>query len=280
MVSKIDELVDIVDVFKIDFSSIPNISFNMSMLNVDEEIHVAFRNSTVIPYTNAAGKNSSIYVGKLIDKKLTDLKPINFHGYSVPLWDRYNGMEDPRLFLWRGQRWCLFVRPNHSITKIFMVMINLDTEEHHFLDDPDGRPFTKNWMPYVVDSRLYFVVDTSPFSLYEFEDGKLKLVKKDDGLGFPVFGGSPVVELNERLVAVVHGKKEDDEGKRTYWHSIATWDKDFNDMRIGKKFIFEKEGIEFCLSMNIDNDITFAYSVHDNGVSVMTIDKESFGNLL
>lgn len=275
----IHDLIKIESDKKINFP-VGNYSFNLSILDHEGKNLVAFRNSNAIPYSNAAGKFSCIYTGELSDDQIINLEKINFHGYSARLWDRYNGMEDPKIFLWKDDLWCLFVRPNHSITKIFMVMLNLNTGQYITLKDPEGRQFTKNWMPYVKDGELHFVVDVSPFSLYQLVGEELKLIKRNDGLGYPISGGSNIINFDDKLVAVVHGKVELNR-KRSYWHAIAQWDKNFNNMKLGKQFVFGEGGVEFCLSIeNKNNKMLIPYSLNDDGVNLIQVEEKEFGKLL
>ena len=277
----IDSLIPIQERKRIIFPDDNFYNFNFSILEGTNK--VAFRNSDFPPQTNVAGKCSFISIGNLVNDQLEDLSRIRFRGYGFPLWDRYNGMEDPKLFNWLGDDWCLFVRPNHSISKIIMVMLNLDSGKHIFLDDPEGRPFTKNWMPYVDGDKLYFVVDVDPLNVYELVDDRLVNVYKsnrkiDNRL---IHGGSNLIELGGRLVCLVHGMFETDQGKWFYWHSLMSCNKDWTGQKLGRSFYFEKEGIEFSLSVSRDgSDILIPYSVHDDGVSILRIEENNFKGLL
>lgn len=255
--------------------------FNLSILQGTNKI--AFRSADFRPQTNIAGKCSFISVGNLIDDRLEDLDRLRFHGYGMPLWDRYNGMEDPKLFEWQGEEWCLFVRPNHSISRIIMIMLNLNSGKHIFLDDPEGRPYTKNWMPYVDGNNLYFIIDVDPLNVYELIDGKLinayKSMRKIDNR--VIHGGSNVIELDDRLACLVHGMFEVEPSKWFYWHSLMSCNKDWTGQKLGRSFFFEKEGIEFSLSLSKEkDDILIPYSVHDDGVSILRIKEDNFKGLL
>lgn len=243
-------------------------SFNMSVLGG----MCCFRSSNFRPRGNASGKNSFISVGRIDNDQMTDLKRIDYRGFNIPLWDRYNGMEDPKLIQWQGQLWCLFVRPNHSITRIGMRLLNLDTGRSYAIPDPLGRDFSKNWMPIVIGSRLLLVTDIDPLMIYEFDDGKMvpihvSNIKKNN---FIVHGGSNILNINGNFLGVVHGRFEFDRGRWFYWHAVANFQQNFNDVVIGRPFYFEDRQIEFCLSIDKSGDeLRVPYSVNDATLSMI-----------
>ena len=277
----IDSIISIKERKRVVFPDNNFYNFNLSILEGTSK--VAFRSADFRPQTNVSGKYSFISIGNLVDDQLENLTRIRFRGYGFPLWDRYNGMEDPKLFNWQGDEWCLFVRPNHSISKIIMIMLNLNSGKHIFLDDPEGRPYTKNWMPYVDGDKLYFVVDVDPLNVYELVNDKLVNVYKstrkiDNRL---IHGGSNLIEIEGRLVCLVHGMFESAPRSRFYWHSLMSCNKDWSGQKVGRSFYFEKEGIEFSLSLSRDgSDMLIPYSVHDDGVSILRIQEDSLKGLL
>jgi hypothetical protein len=254
-------------------------SFNMSILNGK----CCFRNSNFRPKSNAAGKHSFLSLGSVKGGNVTDLRKLNYRGYNVPLWDRYNGMEDPKLIRWRGEIWCLFVRPNHQINKIWMVLLNTNNGDSYQIDDPIGRNFTKNWMPLVKDDRLFLVTDIDPFMVYEFVDGNMKLIHASDRKSFPVLihGSSNILELDEKFVGVVHGRFEYEPRKWFYWHSMMSWSKDWLVQKIGRPFYFDDKQIEFCMSWEIsDGKVRIPYSTNDNTLKMISFEIDRLGVLL
>lgn len=265
---------------EIDFPQNGYDKFNLSIMS--NGIDVAYRNCNFKPKENASGKTSFITTAKLVDGKLEQYNNIRYRGYGVPLWDRYNGMEDPRLIEWRGSQWCLFVRPNHQITRIFMVLLNLDNGSSFIIHDPLGRNFTKNWMPYVHEDNLYFVVDVSPLRVYRFDDGVMSLYHEHEfSIGnIIVHGGSNIIDFDGLRVGLVHGSFEVD-GNWFYWHSVAQWSEEWMRMRLGKPFFFSEKTIEFSLCIqNINDKIVIPYSVRDENVTLVSLTHDQFRKLL
>lgn len=272
------ELLDDVSQFKFEQPYENYDSFNMSVVRNK----CCFRNSNFRPKTNAAGKHSFVTLAD-IDDSITNLKRIDYRGFNVPLWDRYNGMEDPKLLIWRGNLWCLFVRPNHNISKIWMVLLNLENGESYQIDDPKNRSFTKNWMPLVKDDRLFFVTDVNPFYIYEFIDGKMSLLTFSEKRisESVVHGSSNIIQLDDRLVGIVHGRFEYAPQAWFYWTSLMSWDLEWKSQRLGRPFYFEDKQIEFCLSWElIGNKIRIPYSVNDCSLSMVEFDKKGLVSLL
>ena len=278
---RLDDIVPIKSKSDIIFTNNNLYNFNLSQLDGTEKI--AFRSSDFKPQANISGKHSFITIANLVNDEIKNEERIRFRGYGIPLWDRYNGMEDPKLFNWRGNEWCLFARPNYNISKIIMMMINLDTKEYIYLDDPEGRPHTKNWMPYIDGNNLYFIVDVNPLSVYKLIGSKLfpihkEKIKIDQRV---IHGGSNLIKIDDRLVGIVHGMFELVPENWFYWHSVMSCNEDWTGQRVGRSFFFEREGIEFCLSLSRNNkEISIPYSVNDNGVSIIKIEEETFRNLL
>lgn len=254
-------------------------SFNMSVLG---DI-CSFRSSNFRPKSNASGKHSFISTGKIDNDRIFDMKKLEHRGFNVPLWDRYNGMEDPKLIVWRDELWCLFARPNHSITRIGMRMISLNTGKSYSIQDPLSRDFSKNWMPVVIGNKLLLVTDVDPLMVYEFENGTMIPVhmehrKKNN---FLVHGGSNIISIGGNFIGIVHGRFEFERGRWFYWHAIANFQQNFNDVVIGRPFYFEDRQIEFCLSIDKrDNNLVVPYSVDDATLSMLKFDLESLEVLM
>lgn len=253
-------------------------SFNMSIMHNN----VCFRSSNFMPKTSAAGKNSFLTLAKIGDS-ITDLKRIEYRGFNIPLVDRYNGMEDPKLIEWRGDTWCLFVRPNYRISKIWMVLLNLNNGESYQLNDPLGRDFTKNWMPVVKNDQLLIVTDVNPFNVYEFIDGKMEKIFSSEKNISPllIHGSSNIIQVDDKLIGIVHGRFEYARGRWFYWTAFMSWNTDWSGQKLGRPFYFEDRQIEFCLSWDLRGDrIRIPYSVNDSSLSIAEFDKSSLGVLL
>lgn len=285
---KIDDLVLIKEKISLGEYHSDLYDFNMSMIDINGKINIAFRSCNNIKFhTTRVGDWGFINTGYIINNKLIDIQRVYFHGYGLPLWDKFNSMEDPRLFMWNSERWILFVRPEPLMQNIKLILLSLDSDKHIFLEDPLGRKFNKNWMPYVdKNEQLFLITDINPLLIYKLIDKKMEkvIVKNSSNTSSSDFhGSSNVINLNNRLVALIHDKLfSGDMIKRPfYWHVVVSWNEDWSDMKIGTPFIFEKPGVEFSTSiMKKDEDIWISYSIDDQGMNILSLSKEEFGKLL
>jgi hypothetical protein len=256
--------------------------FNMSVIDSNEGLKIAFRSSSDILNKVSPGVYNFISIGKIVKNNICSVKKIKFKGYGEHIYNRFNSMEDPRMFIWNKNTWILFVRPTLKYEKTKMVLLNIDTKEYIFFEDPLNRQHTKNWMPFVdSENNLYLLTDVDPLRVFIVRKDKLnEIFISVDKKNLNMSGSSNILEFYGKKIGVVHGKIFINDYPH-YWHSVASWDNDWSNMKIGKFFFFEKLGIEFCTSiLEKDNKIFISYSVDDQGMNLLKINKEDFRMLL
>ena len=199
-----------------------------------------------------------------------------------------DGLEDLRLFKYRGETWVLASALHYTPTpKNTMVLCILDDNRLHspiFIESPNSAPIEKNWMPLVKGRDLYFVYKTSPFELYRLDGSRLVRVDREDTThNWPsgLSGSSCVMPYEDGYMAVLH-RKTIDQKKRLhfYRHHLVEFDSEMKPVRFGRKFSFEDERIEFCAGLAFDGpDVLFSYGLMDQKAVVLRMSKDSLRRL-
>lgn len=183
-----------------------------------------------------------------------------------------DGLEDLRLFEYKGQKHVIASALNYwPKPKNVMVMCRIDNgnvlRDPLFLQSPTDAKVEKNWMPWVVGDRLFFVYQTHPLEIYELRNGNIiKILSSPaDNWISGLSGSSCVMPYKDGYMSVVH-RKTIDQKKRLYfyWHHLVEFDAEMNPKRLGRKFSFEEERVEFCAGLSIEKDnVVFSYGLMD-----------------
>lgn len=250
-----------------------DIYFNMSLISFNNKLHYAVRGGL-----RHIGKmylhpefTSTVFVGT-VDKKINSKEEINVRFSDIG--NGRLGLEDPRIFEWKNELYFSGDIPFNLVgRKQKNAFVNIKTGEHSVLRDPLERAMSKNWMPYVENNNLYFVTDIFPTRLLNAENKQAKAYNESVSVKTPVSCGGRVIEIDGYKTAIVHGKVEG-----AYWHSIIQWDDKWR-IKMSDPFYFNKPGIEFSTGYEVHKDkIYFTYSEYDDGVSLCSLDLDSFLN--
>ena len=184
------------------------------------------------------------------------------------------GLEDPRIFEWNGELYFSGDIPFNLIGKKQKnAFVNIETGEHSVLRDPLERNMSKNWMPYIDGENLNFITDIFPTRILDAKTKECKVYNENLDYKTFVSCGPRVIEIDGYKTSIVHGKVQG-----SYWHSIIQWDNNWK-VRISEPFYFNKPGIEFSTGYEVHkNKVYFTYSEYDDGVSLCSLDLESFLN--
>lgn len=193
-----------------------------------------------------------------------------------------NGIQDLRLFQWRGKRYCAGAAitylpvPESKMYRKFTSMLISELLDgtmaaRWFL--PSRRAYEKNWMPWVKDGELYMVYAPDPYEVLHVGNGLATVAFGPQAI--PELagqsGGSCVIPLGERFLSVVHrkyaGELHGEEGTDRllrYTHAIVIHGVNFEVLAVSPEFTFEGERVEFCCGAAIDGDNLFlSYGVWD-----------------
>lgn len=197
-----------------------------------------------------------------------------------------DGIEDCRLFRWRGADWVLGTARNASANTNVMVLSRLEGHvmaDTIFLPSPLGMRIEKNWVPLVLGDELHFIYSHDPLRIFRLSDGSLKPVTQSTSpLLARCSGGSCAQELpGGGWRSVIHrydGVK--DVRWRVYEHMIADYAPDLTLRRISRPFRFEFDGVEFCAGLvQGAGAVVLSYGVRDNKAVLLRLTDQDIEGL-
>jgi hypothetical protein len=247
--------------------------FNMSLISFEGELHYAVRGGL-----KHIGKmylhpefTSTVHVGT-VDESIKSRREINVRFPKVK--NGILGMEDPRIFEWKNKLFFSGDIPfNLRGRSQKNAFVNIETNECEVFVDPLNRKMSKNWMPYISEDSLSFVIDVLPTRVLDTKTRKASVHNEKVVTATPVYGGPRIINIDGWKTSIVHGR-----ANNAYWHSIAQWNDEWK-LKISDPFFFAKPGIEFCTGYEVHNGkLYFTYSEYDDGVVLCSVDLDSFLN--
>ena len=196
-----------------------------------------------------------------------------------------HGLEDLRLFNYKEQVYYLATQREYSSngkSRMIMGIYDLDEKicrDGVILEPPTDTYCEKNWIPIVKDKELYFIYSWSPIKIGRLNSSnKLEIVKE---INVPAIfgnlkGSTTFVPHEGKLLGLVHYSIDGE--PRRYYHRMLKLNPDtFEPIEISSPFIFEKEGIEYCIGFTISNTTGhFWYSQHDCNPVYMEVNLDKF----
>jgi glycosyltransferase involved in cell wall biosynthesis len=206
------------------------------------------------------------------------------------------GLEDMRLFHHADK--LHFVASSKDATptgKVVMTMGEYDpvgakATNVRVIEPPTPTTCDKNWS-YVPNKyldhnpeakgRANFIYGLHPLQIgaVDPEDNKLKIhtVQNTPTSWTHFRGSSNLVEYNDKLYAVVHHVKYNNNGPRIYLHSVVEFSTEMKPLRYTPFFTFRKTTIEYCLGLQIKNEMaTFLVSEYDSNPGVFQVPFQKF----
>jgi len=186
------------------------------------------------------------------------------------------GFEDCRLFL-HNQHVYLVCSDRESIPSTYyqtlIARINLDdmsTSPAVLMSSPPGYGYDneKNWLPFSHNNMILAIYDYNPLTVIEIneETGETSIHAQDihDNIDLYKFRGSAgPVKINMfdtdgwliMVHEVIYDISNNNVNSRTYLHRFLFINQDFKLTGLSHIFYLDHIGVEFSLSMIIDNDI-------------------------
>lgn len=180
------------------------------------------------------------------------------------VWMGVEGLEDCRVFQWKGQTWFTCTTLDTNPNKVEMSLCKLsdkpvgdvvEVEKLIPLSCSSQQHCEKNWLPFTIGNELYLVYGYGPFTIYKAdpETGECKVhFKYNSKNDFSHFRGSAApIELDNGYLMMVHEVSHG--GPRNYFHRFLGLDKDFKVVSCSKPFTLRHKGVEMCLGMTLDH---------------------------
>ena len=198
---------------------------------------------------------------------------------------RVHGFEDVRLVPFKDKLYYTSTSAEFS-PQVRVIFGEYDMATNKFVNNrvlqPTAQtPCEKNWLAVTHLPELQFIYGWHPFQagpLPTDSSNKLKITTTyNTPPYFSKLRGSANTYLHKgRLYALVHSVKY--ATPRKYFHHIVQLDVEtLKPLAITQAFAFDEIGIEYCLSMLMDNDtVTFTYSQFDSNPKCITISQSEF----
>jgi hypothetical protein len=173
-----------------------------------------------------------------------------------------NGLEDGRLFFWRGSWWMVAsaARFVSDSTLATMCLLRLDGDhrvaEAHFIESPLRQEKEKNWMPVVADDALKLIYRISPLQIVDVaEDWQPGLQSRGEQRADiqEWAGSSQLVAYRGNWLCVVH-KRFEEEKYAYYGHAFVELSRDFKILRVSQPWHFDESTVEFCAGLCLAGD--------------------------
>lgn len=200
-----------------------------------------------------------------------------------------DGLEDMRLFAWRGGLWGLASAHNHLNGRNTMVLAPVSKEmgRMEVLLSPKGEGREKNWGVLTHNGALFFVYWASPLQIYQYAGSQVPE---------PVFvgdshpeldgwcGSSPYVPWNGRYLALLHKREGEKNGRGgvVYRHRLVELDaEEWRFARVSAPFCFEGDQIEFNSGLALDGaNAVIGYGVKDAAACILRLPLDALDQLL
>jgi tetratricopeptide (TPR) repeat protein len=114
------------------------------------------------------------------------------------------------------------------------------------LNSPNDNPCEKNWLP--IENTNKFIYRWFPLAIGEKTGSSFNIIKNTPVPNiFSLFRGSaPPIRFNNNFMALVHFGEYSK--IRNYFHCFVELSEDLSVIRMSAPFVFEKNGIEYCVS--------------------------------
>lgn len=188
---------------------------------------------------------------------------------------RIRGLEDVRVYHdEKGVLRFLATSMEYS-DKIRMISGIYNIEEAKYnecqvMESPENAECEKNWIP--IEGTNKIIYKWHPLQIGHLEDNKLIITEKHESpwIFRHLRGSSVAFEMEDEYWCVVHFV--DYTSPRKYFHCIVGLDKTFKPTRISVPFVFQRQGIEYCLScVKKGFDLEMIFSSWDNNPCVIKV---------
>ena len=223
--------------------------------------------------------------------KINSSNEILISSGTLPLfYDHVLGLEDLRLFHWRGERWCVGnsrQANSDGWTEQFIGRIDQNSDGSIYLNElrklvpPLDRDHEKNWIPIIDGDQLNFIQSHDPFRRLD-QDANI-VAKKTSVMAVEHFrGSSQAIPFDGGWLALIHEVTLIGRNK-FYFHRFEWLDRHMNLSHITKAFYIVQKGIEFCVGLTSDHDdehLVFSFGVMDKECYLAKISRNDVRQML
>jgi glycosyltransferase involved in cell wall biosynthesis len=209
-----------------------------------------------------------------------------------PIYKGVEGLEDMRIFPWRGDLWCVAncreLTPEGWCEQILARIDRSATGSVRLAEcnvmQPEGeRRHQKNWMPKVVEEQLSFVYSCDTTRLVDTQGRTLQ--EYSSPIWAPFWrGGSQLIPFSHGHLALIHEVLYfPAERRRYYLHRFVWFSAEGLLIGITKPFYFKRMGVEFAAGLAWHNDgqrLLISFGVSDRESWIATVSAEDIQAML
>jgi hypothetical protein len=167
---------------------------------------IEFKEKKVIALRQIEDKQSYIHVGCVIGDKVFNLKKMDL---------KSDFAEDPRLFIYNDQLVVIYNDLIDDCRRMHLAFLGA-LEDGFFVKricklEKNGsmRKTEKNWVPFVHAGELYFIYQSSPWTVLKFHDSGMCDIVSETSILIPgetpiLSGGTPAIEQNGEFLSFFH----------------------------------------------------------------------------
>ena len=214
------------------------------------------------------------------------------------LWE-FVGLEDARIVRWDGKLYICGVRRDlDTIGTGRMELSEIEITEngvkeisqHRIPSTGDDSEYcNKNWMP-VLDMPYHFVKWTNATNVVKYDietNTTSSVIEKEykDLECIDLRGGSQVISMGDYRFALTHEtflfRSPADRKDGTYRHRFVVWDKDWNIVKVSRRFSFLEAEIEFAVGIcEYGDDYLITFGFQDNAAYLLRTPKNTINDFI
>ena len=202
----------------------------------------------------------------------------------APAYQPVRGLEDARVFAWRGALWCCAtVREMTPEGWCEQLLARIDEDgdgqcqltDWRLLHPLGSRLHEKNWMPRVAEDRLQFIYLCDPTRIVD--DHARTIVERTPAIAAEQFsGGSQVIAFADGWLALIHEACTRPPSSQRYYQHRFVWFDTANALRrVSRPFFFHhKDRVEFAAGLAWHPDerrLVVSYGVGDSESWIATV---------
>lgn len=272
----------IVDIPDSDYAYVNVRQVNYNIIN---EKYVVIDGSGIVNTRNVLYKLNKHTFELSEPREIIENKHINTRIYCI------TGLEDVRLFMWKGDLYGAATvlnvtdRPQICVFKIDVLSTTQNIRVDITVIDYIKSNCEKNWTPTSSNTdELTFVYNHNPFTLLTIEKSLNRVVNVQShdlpSLLYDMRGSTRLEAYNGGYISITH--KVFNRGYRVYVHRFIIYDNCMLPVKFSEPFYFSSLGIEYVCGLHYDNktnSFIVGYSENDKNSFLCKVDVETVEKL-
>lgn len=203
---------------------------------------------------------------------------------------QFQGLEDPRLFIYKKELWFTCTTWDtqvEQIPRITLCHLNKDYEVDFLLplEGPNPRRQEKNWIPFEENGEIQLIYLYSPLLIYtpDLETGicKLSIRRTTPSNWGNLRGSGGIIPKDDGIIIMVHEIIYNP--NRIYLHRLLWLSDSYTEARLSEPFYFTYLGVEFASGMTEDpvtGDLIITCGLKDMEAVIIRVPCKRFRSLI